>query len=841
MSEEILYTSAPQGLKQGSRGFCTVVSTKGMAKNLAERLESLSGYRHVFSGHDSRAKLNPVNFSHLIIKVGGRPYHVLSRVCDAGTDYTGRSNKLAHHVSLQPKEIADAPGGPAWVMSHANFCETSWDGTTRVLPVGRPPRNDDFPPEICQTWARVTGDAGWAGVLAESALVKRPRPVSLIFKPGTDTLRLALEALSLLPPEKRWKVTFSTYFTKLPAGVDCLWRFLLDDTQEANAIRLDSHASVIDLCAPLAPAEGGELVEGARKGPSAMPSRAPAPVSAPPRSTVAPKPAPPVGGTPTRPPRPTTQDGPLPAIQPLFPQRRKSPLPIVAAFIGGIVVGAVAMFLLGPSREAPQQLAGGDSTSGISNSLGSVEQFTPENSSPPSDPLPSKETNAKPMQNDQAVSNESGDTPKAPPAEEGAAEPVDPLPKPPGEEGKSAPGEGANASAPPPPEKAPPKQDTAPPAPKKPFDDILGRKRRLPLPERNFGLGGAAKKNVELAKLFVDNTENCSLEIIGSDKVLEKGTFSTKPTSGSEKRRSWDVCFHSGSGLAKPGAVATFTLDNQTLSFQWSKADSSARPGSLRHCLLEIRVGDQVQRCILRELLEVEPLTLDLNTVSAASEIPLAEKDVPNKDLLWLDLKLEGFPGHKVENPAGLKVRADEEKDVCTIDFHDGENNDPKKSFIKVQIGFIYKDTDPELRFILQPLVFMKLLVWQGQAAPIRREFQITDEFKAELLKRIADSEIAKYSQMEMEQKKRVNEAKRLLDSAPDKQRDAAQQQYNWVSKKLKEFENWITTAKTNRERWQKKTELFENIKNEGRVQFRVYAKMADEEIEIMRSSGFNK
>jgi hypothetical protein len=61
LSQEILYTSAPQGLKPGSRGFCTVVSTSGMAKNLAERLESLSGYRHAYMPTDADAHLNPVN------------------------------------------------------------------------------------------------------------------------------------------------------------------------------------------------------------------------------------------------------------------------------------------------------------------------------------------------------------------------------------------------------------------------------------------------------------------------------------------------------------------------------------------------------------------------------------------------------------------------------------------------------------------------------------------------------------------------------------------------------------------------------------------------------------
>ena len=60
MIEEIIYTSAAKGLKQGSRGFCTVVSTAGMGANMAERLESMSGYRHAFPLNDPKAVLNPV-------------------------------------------------------------------------------------------------------------------------------------------------------------------------------------------------------------------------------------------------------------------------------------------------------------------------------------------------------------------------------------------------------------------------------------------------------------------------------------------------------------------------------------------------------------------------------------------------------------------------------------------------------------------------------------------------------------------------------------------------------------------------------------------------------------
>ena len=115
MSQEILYTSAAAGLKRGSHGFCTVVSTDGMAQNLAQQLEMLSGYRHAFALNDPRVSLNPVNYSHLIIELGGRRYHVLSRIADAGVDYTQRTNKLAHHVALEESERVAA--GPAALLA----------------------------------------------------------------------------------------------------------------------------------------------------------------------------------------------------------------------------------------------------------------------------------------------------------------------------------------------------------------------------------------------------------------------------------------------------------------------------------------------------------------------------------------------------------------------------------------------------------------------------------------------------------------------------------------------------------------------------------------------------
>ena len=264
MSQEILYTSAPRGLKPGSRGFCTVQNTQGMSAILVEKLESLSGYKHIFMPHDALAHLNPVAWSHFRLVVGGRTHSLLSRISDFKADYTGRSNKLAHHVVLDSNERCG--GGPAWALSQVGFMQTDWDEKVRLLSRPRPVPPGDAKPEICRAWELATGDAGWAGIIAQAHLDDHNRLVYLTFQPGTDLLPLIREAISLLPIERRWDVTFSTYFTNLPPDVKCAWRCVPKGSPEENNARRFPTALRIDLTEPLGKAADGSLVYRARTG-----------------------------------------------------------------------------------------------------------------------------------------------------------------------------------------------------------------------------------------------------------------------------------------------------------------------------------------------------------------------------------------------------------------------------------------------------------------------------------------------------------------------------------------------------------------------------------------------
>ncbi|WP_437229471.1 hypothetical protein SH661x_001458 [Planctomicrobium sp. SH661] len=264
MIQELLYTSAPKGLKPGSRGFCTVLSTSGMPAPVATALESLSGYRPVFPPGDPQASQNPVVYSHLQMSLSGRRSSVLSRIADYGLDYSQRTNKLAHHLVLDP---ADRPSaGPAWTLAQSGMIRDQWDGELKVVSGERRLPQGKTAVAKCTAWEELTGDAGWAGVLAESFLKHPEQPAYIIFSPGMNLLPLMEEAISLLPASRRWDVTFSTYFTKIPNGVTCNWRCLLADSPEAVESRRYVQSLRIDLTKPLPPAKGGPLVSAARTG-----------------------------------------------------------------------------------------------------------------------------------------------------------------------------------------------------------------------------------------------------------------------------------------------------------------------------------------------------------------------------------------------------------------------------------------------------------------------------------------------------------------------------------------------------------------------------------------------
>ena len=222
MSQELHYTSVPRGLRPGTKGFCTVAVTSHMTGPLIDRLEGLTRYLPVYSPDDLLFARNPIAYSHLRLKTSGGVVSVLSRIGPAGLDYSERPNKYAHHVVLTDNDRPN--GGPAWLLTQPNFMQADWTGEPRELSSGRVPPQGDREPGVARAWQELTGDAGWAGVLADAFLADSKRLVFLAFQPGMNLLPLFVEAVALLPVSRRWEIDFSTYFSQLPQGVTCAAR-----------------------------------------------------------------------------------------------------------------------------------------------------------------------------------------------------------------------------------------------------------------------------------------------------------------------------------------------------------------------------------------------------------------------------------------------------------------------------------------------------------------------------------------------------------------------------------------------------------------------------------------
>ncbi len=244
MAYELMITSVPKGLKPGSYGFCPVVCTKGMTEPVLKTLESLSGYLRI------EGPCKPVAYSCCVCDIAGKKVRVLSRVADAEQDYSGRTNKIASHVVLSDRETGSLNVGPAALCEENGFFYVAWDDadTPRYLeprtianarvnvPAASVPNGE---------WMRLTGDPGWAGLLAATVFSPQ-QSVVLIVKPDTNVLRLFQEALALLEPDQRWNATFSTFFTKATPGVRCQWKAMVDGAYDAKYLR---NALVIDLSA----------------------------------------------------------------------------------------------------------------------------------------------------------------------------------------------------------------------------------------------------------------------------------------------------------------------------------------------------------------------------------------------------------------------------------------------------------------------------------------------------------------------------------------------------------------------------------------------------------------
>ena len=240
MAWQLIYTSAPRGLVPGRSGFCTVARHREIRDGLVTAIERFSQYDRAGRGAGA---LSPVVYAHRIVRVGGSNYHVLSYTGDAGADYTGRTNHLAHHLICEPRELAHAPS-PAEVLRQMTWHRT-WTDTPRYLgpedaiDLRRFHRTAGLP---AQTWQALTGDAGCAALPLESGALAG---CHWLYPAGAGEqylLPLFAESLLLLDPpghsaDKLWQVPFTTYLQTTDHAADFFWRGCWQGSPAALAVQ----------------------------------------------------------------------------------------------------------------------------------------------------------------------------------------------------------------------------------------------------------------------------------------------------------------------------------------------------------------------------------------------------------------------------------------------------------------------------------------------------------------------------------------------------------------------------------------------------------------------------
>ncbi|MDR1290782.1 MAG: hypothetical protein LBK06_06240 [Planctomycetaceae bacterium] len=263
MIQEQISTSSQRCL-DGNSGFGVVAQTSGMAPNVSREVGMLSGYSHCFSAGDVR---NPVVFLHVIRRTGGMDRHIVSRVADCGNDYSGRTNRIAHHLIIEDLDLQKLPCGPAAILSKTDLFLTQWKEKSTELPTKQTLPNPVISVQKCFAWEQFCGDAGWGGVVAER--VERGDPVSLIFEPDKNILPLIDEVFTLLPSAVRWKTTFSTFFMKSqepPSTNKIQIKCIVANSDEMMFARLTSNTFLVDLRKKLNGAPSGKYVDIARTG-----------------------------------------------------------------------------------------------------------------------------------------------------------------------------------------------------------------------------------------------------------------------------------------------------------------------------------------------------------------------------------------------------------------------------------------------------------------------------------------------------------------------------------------------------------------------------------------------
>ena len=128
--------------------------SENMRPGLIQLLEQSSVYAHRTSAP------HPEIYSYRTVVLTGTTYKILSVIREAGLDFTGRTNFLAHHLVFEPGEPLGI-NSPAEILLFWDGWKSSWEGEPESLPPISVPLVQTLEPPS-KNWESLMGDAALA-------------------------------------------------------------------------------------------------------------------------------------------------------------------------------------------------------------------------------------------------------------------------------------------------------------------------------------------------------------------------------------------------------------------------------------------------------------------------------------------------------------------------------------------------------------------------------------------------------------------------------------------------------------------------------------------------------
>jgi len=233
------------------------------------QLEKLSYYQHLsLTGGQER----PI-YCCRVLDLRGSRYHVLTRIQDAGLDFTGRTNFLAHHLVFAPEEIRQFASPPilleswpgwvsAWNTEPTLFENEEWSTLASLPHAAMPAAN----------WQQLTGDAvnGFGLLEARAGLAFHAHDLA-----DAQVLALFAESLELLELRDprhdfratAWQYTFTTSLQEQDNPADFRWRCLHSDNPAANRFAGPETRALSEIRTQRVTDEEAMLARGGRQAP----------------------------------------------------------------------------------------------------------------------------------------------------------------------------------------------------------------------------------------------------------------------------------------------------------------------------------------------------------------------------------------------------------------------------------------------------------------------------------------------------------------------------------------------------------------------------------------------